>query len=70
MSHTRDVVTVSVDRTVCSGHGACAVLSDGRITLDEWGYPLPSRIEVDALRAKELVLGCPARAVTSRITSR
>lgn len=59
----RAVTEVVIDRTACTGHGSCAILSDGAITLDEWGYPVPSRVELPAGVAREVVRGCPARAI-------
>jgi ferredoxin len=66
---------LTVDWTRCDGHGLCAVLLPGRITLDDWGFPLiaagdradpggdpgdPGDPDGDLRRA---VLACPALAL-------
>lgn len=59
---------LAIDWTRCDGHGLCAAASPGRITLDEWGFPVLAdggrRLddsEVRAARAAALV--CPALAL-------
>lgn len=54
---------VVVDRVACTAHGVCAVMSEGAIQLDEFGYPVPSRITLAAQEAKQVVQACPARAL-------
>lgn len=63
---------LEIDRIRCSGHGVCAQLLPGLLTLDEWGYPI---VEVDgssaAPRPSERDLStavtlCPARALRLR----
>ena len=54
---------VAVDRTMCTGRGVCAQLAPQDITLDEWGYPLPSAVRVDRARARALVRSCPVSAL-------
>jgi ferredoxin len=62
-------MTLSIDWTRCDGHSLCAALLPGRITLDDWGFPLitdgqdpdPDRDpDNDERRA---VLACPALAL-------
>lgn len=54
---------VVVDRVACTAHGVCAVMSEGAIQLDEFGYPVPSRITLTPQQAKQVVQACPARAL-------
>ena len=57
---------LQVNRTACTGHGACAELLPELVTLDDWGYPvitdiaLPTRLVPEAQRA---ITGCPALAL-------
>ncbi len=58
-------MALTVDWTRCDGHGLCAALLPGRITLDDWGFPLIAEQgyedpEGDERRA---VLACPALAL-------
>ncbi|SOD70625.1 4Fe-4S single cluster protein [Jatrophihabitans sp. GAS493] len=65
-----------IDWTRCDGHGLCAALSGGAITLDEWGYPmLPIHslnpagghagaiIQRDARTLRRIVSLCPSLAL-------
>ncbi|MBO1755039.1 ferredoxin [Allobranchiibius sp. CTAmp26] len=54
---------VVVDRVACTAHGVCSVVSNGAIELDEFGYPVPSRLTMGRRDARELVAQCPARAL-------
>lgn len=57
---------LTLDPTVCDGHGLCAALYPEGIALDDWGYPIvpaqdiPPDHEVHARRA---VSACPALAL-------
>jgi ferredoxin len=59
-------MSISIDRTRCSGHGLCAELLPELIRLDDWGYPIiqpgpvPERLTAHARRA---VAACPALAL-------
>lgn len=61
--HDRHDETVIVDRVSCTAHGVCAVISQGAVQLDEFGYPVPSRLTLSRDEARELVQQCPARAL-------
>lgn len=52
-----------MDRIACTAHGVCAVLSENAIELDEFGYPIPSRVTLTPQRARQIIQGCPARAL-------
>lgn len=54
---------VSVDRVACTAHGVCSVMSEGAIELDEFGYPIPSRLTLERDAARRVVQACPARAL-------
>ena len=62
-------MTISIDRTRCSGHGLCAELLPELIRLDDWGYPIiepgpvPDHLAAHARRA---VAACPALALRLR----
>lgn len=58
-----DVAEVVVDRVACTAHGVCAVMSDGAVDLDEFGYPVLSRLTLGRDEARVLVEACPARAL-------
>lgn len=62
----RQTERVAVDRILCSGHGICAQTLPGRITLDEWGYPVISADGVGAAEGELAVKLCPARALYLR----
>ncbi len=62
---------LTVDWTRCDGHGLCAALLPGRISRDEWGYPLISHTDVrrgDEQDVRRAVAACPALAL--RLTTR
>lgn len=63
MRRDRHEAEVVVDRVACTAHGVCAVMSDGVIELDEFGYPIPSRLTLTTEEARVLVEACPARAL-------
>jgi ferredoxin len=55
-----------VDWTRCDGHGLCAALLPGSITLDDWGYPIidPQRVAAEPVGdVKRAVSVCPALAL-------
>ena len=57
---------VAVDRVACSGHGVCAQLLPGVVSLDEWGYPVLAdgrTAAADRRSARTAVGLCPARAL-------
>lgn len=54
---------LAVDRTLCAGRGVCAELLPDRFTIDEFGYPIATRVPADAGEAKALISACPARAL-------
>ena len=54
--------TLSIDWTRCDGHGLCAALAPGRITRDEWGFPV-LRASISEAHARRLVAACPALAL-------
>lgn len=54
---------IVVDRVACTAHGVCSLMSEGAIALDEFGYPLPSRITLTPQQAQQVVQACPARAL-------
>ncbi|MBO1768353.1 MULTISPECIES: ferredoxin [unclassified Allobranchiibius] len=54
---------IVVDRVACTAHGVCAVVSGGAVELDEFGYPVPSRLTLSRAEARVLVEQCPARAL-------
>lgn len=57
---------VAVDRVLCSGHGVCAQMLPGQVSLDEWGYPILTSDQTDAAAAALAVTLCPARAIYLR----
>jgi ferredoxin len=61
-----DVVTMSIDRMLCDGHGLCAELLPELIRLDDWGYPIiESRPIPEELvpHARRAVAACPVLAL-------
>jgi len=55
-----------VNRTHCTGHGACAELLPERVELDEWGYPIVSDTPLPARltrAARQAVAACPELAL-------
>jgi len=59
----RQLTTVRVDRVACTGHGVCRALAPREVPLDEWGYPVPSQVAIEAAAADALVRLCPAAAL-------
>lgn len=53
---------MSVDRARCVGHGVCAALLE-QVDLDEFGYPLQSRVAGERRDLRTAVAWCPARAL-------
>jgi ferredoxin len=57
---------LKVDPIACDGHGLCAELLPGMVTLDDWGFPLissqdlPAALRGDASAAVQL---CPRLAL-------
>jgi ferredoxin len=60
------MTNLHIDWTRCDGHGLCAALLPGRITRDEWGYPIlaahPVR-EDEITNLRRAVALCPALAL-------
>ena len=59
-------VQLVVDSTRCDGHGICALLAPGLVSLDPWGYASASGPATGrrALRmARRAAAACPARAL-------
>jgi ferredoxin len=57
---------LQVDWTRCDGHGMCAALLPGRITPDEWGFPIISPTPVranDEANVRRAIGVCPALAL-------
>jgi ferredoxin len=57
---------VTLDPTVCDGHGLCAALFPEGIALDDWGYPLileAGMAPADEVHARRAVSACPALAL-------
>lgn len=57
---------LSLDPTVCDGHGLCAALYPEGVALDDWGYPIVSAADVsaqDLVHARRAVSTCPALAL-------
>ena len=57
---------LAVDWTRCDGHGLCAELLEGRITRDEWGFPLVADDDVPAAQQHDVrraIAYCPALAL-------
>jgi ferredoxin len=62
-SETRAVAPVVVDRIRCTGHGICAQVLAGVVSLDEWGYPIVGTGRVDDADTRAAVALCPAAAL-------
>jgi ferredoxin len=57
---------LEVDWTRCDGHGLCAALLPGRVTSDEWGFPLiaPAPVRADEeVNVRRAIGICPALAL-------
>jgi ferredoxin len=55
-----------IDWTRCDGHGLCASLLPGSVTLDDWGYPVidAARIAQESTRdVRRAISVCPALAL-------
>lgn len=55
-----------IDWTRCKGHGLCAEVRPGAITLDEWGFPIlarPNFADDRSAGARRAVALCPALAL-------
>lgn len=56
-----------VNPTLCEGYGYCAEIVPELITVDDWGYPIVSRREIDTddlMRlARRAVATCPRLAL-------
>jgi ferredoxin len=60
------VTAIAVDWTRCDGHGLCAELLPGRITRDEWGFPIVVDAHVSPSDRKDVrraLAVCPALAL-------
>jgi len=58
--------TIAVDWTRCDAHGLCSRLLPEEITLDEWGFPLVARRDLDrslVRAARQAAAACPALAL-------
>lgn len=55
---------VAVDRVLCAGRGVCAEWAE-QFDLDEWGYPVQSRVQLTLADAATVMRACPARALYS-----
>lgn len=60
-------VEVSVDPVRCAAHGLCAVILEGHVSLDEWGFPVVDGTPLEtarlARRARRAARACPRRAL-------
>jgi ferredoxin len=57
-------MNLDIDWTRCDGHGLCAALLPGPISLDEWGFPILDRSAVvDETSLRRVVAACPALAL-------
>jgi ferredoxin len=55
-----------VDPIACVGHGLCADLFPERIVLDDWGFPIIDRREIDRdliAHARRAIDACPTLAL-------
>lgn len=59
-----------IDWTRCDGHGSCAELLPGLLTVDDFGFPLPTSVERDPVvpgheveAARHAVRNCPVMAL-------
>lgn len=64
-----------IDRVRCDGHGVCAALLPDAVGLDEWGFPVLHRQQVDDTdvdavgAARRAVAACPALALRLATTT-
>lgn len=59
-------MNIAIDWTRCDGHGLCAALLPGRITRDEWGFPIPANHPLrddEVTHTRRAVALCPALAL-------
>lgn len=57
---------LAVDWSRCDGHGLCAALLPGSVTLDDWGYPILDATRLAGESSGDLrraVALCPALAL-------
>jgi ferredoxin len=57
---------LQIDWTRCDGHGMCAALLPGRVTRDEWGFPIISPAAVrpnEEVSVRRAIGVCPALAL-------
>jgi ferredoxin len=62
----RGAVRLGIDRIACRGHGLCAGLLPEAVTLDDWGYPVLSRVDLPATErraARRAAAACPTLAL-------
>ena len=64
--NTTTASQLEIDWTRCDGHGLCAALLPGRITRDEWGFPVIAghpvgEHEISAVRRAVTI--CPSLAL-------
>ena len=60
------MTTITVDWTLCDGHGLCARLLHEKITLDEWGFPIIDDPEIEpglVKSARQAAMACPSLAL-------
>jgi ferredoxin len=60
------MTSLEIDWTRCDGHRLCAALLPGRITLDEWGFPLLTAHPVrddELTNVRRAIALCPALAL-------
>ena len=56
-------ITLRVDRVRCSAHGICAQVLAGKVTPDEWGYPVLVDPHLDEEEFRTASTLCPALAL-------
>jgi ferredoxin len=64
---------LQVDPIKCTGHGICAELLPGHVTLDEWGYPIIADAALppgELPFARRAVTDCPALALRLKAAGR
>ena len=58
-----------VDPVACDGIGMCALVSNGLVRLDSWGYPVmpdPGLTDREHRQASQAVAACPRQALRLR----
>ena len=62
-----EVKRLRVNPILCTGYSYCAEIVPELITVDDWGYPIVSRREIDSERllrlAQRAVATCPRLAL-------